>query len=88
MACYLYGKKMDDDHLWGPYVKVDKPREYGKGPLCLRCGLSLGTYQFEAAGDRHKERTGHHLHSGACEGECGDLEPWWDYEPWPGDPVG
>lgn len=85
-ACYVYGKRIADDHLWANATRLDKPREHGDGPLCLRCGLPLGTVQWETAADAHRERTGHLLDTGACIEDCypGGYEsigiPWWTVE--------
>jgi hypothetical protein len=80
MACYVYGTRIADRHLWPPRTRTRHPYEFSCGPLCVRCGIPLGTVQYETADDAHAERTGHHLASGTCEETCGDR-PWWEKEP-------
>lgn len=92
-ACYVYGKRIADDHLWATNVRLTLPRRHSQGPLCLRCGLPLGTVQWETAADAHRERTGHGLDTGACEDTCyaplfqqpyyarRRRPQWWDVEP-------
>lgn len=87
-ACFVYGKKVADEHLFHHFVKYDFPRNWNTGPLCYRCGLPLGTIQMETAGDFHLKKKGHTIGSGACSNECNDggddwTEPWWGTEPWP-----
>lgn len=83
MACSVYMQWVADRHLWPSRTKTRHPYECGAGPLCVRCGLPLGTFQSEDASDRHKERTGHHLGTGACVEQCDPSmnKPWWDIEP-------
>lgn len=83
MACYLYGKRQADHHLWPARTKTRHPYEHACGPLCVRCGIPLGTLQSEAASERHAERTGHHIGTGACVEACNPemTKPWWEIEP-------
>lgn len=93
-ACYVYGKRIADDHLWANATRLDKPREHGDGPLCLRCepsGRSVQTARWEPIVcdvllDAHRQRTGHLLDTGACIERCYDggweavTTPWWTVE--------
>jgi hypothetical protein len=69
-GCWVYGKRVADEHLW-PYPTLPGIQWlHGAGPLCLRCGLPQGTWQWEAYAARHRARTGHGLETGACEERC------------------
>lgn len=46
-GCWVYGTKVADRHRWRGNVNVERVREHGTGPLCLTCGLPLGTAQAE-----------------------------------------
>lgn len=76
MACYVYGRRIADDHLWEDHDLAEQRHEFGEGPLCIRCGLPIGTWQSESADDVHQVRTGHHLGSGACLEQCGEAYDW------------
>lgn len=70
MACYVYGHRQAEEHLWPRNTKHGIHR-HGKGPLCLRCGLPIGTFDYEEADDLHVVETGHHLGAWAHELQCG-----------------
>ena len=71
MACFVYHQWVADEHLWEKPADTGKrtprrPWGYGQGPLCIRCGLPRGTWEWEEASDAHKAQTGHSLGSYAC----------------------
>lgn len=71
-GCYVYGQLVAEEHLWEKpkdtgYPTPKRPWKHGEGPLCLRCGLPRGTWEWEEANDFHKAETGHGLGTGACD---------------------
>lgn len=64
-GCYVYGSRAGDTHLWE--TKHRGPWQHGKGPLCIRCGLPRGTFEFDEASDYHNAAVGHRLGTGACD---------------------
>lgn len=71
-GCYVYHQWAADEHLWETPKDTGRrtprrPWAHGKGPLCLRCGLPRGTWEWEEANDAHRTETGHNLGTYACE---------------------
>jgi hypothetical protein len=73
----VYGERVADEHLWDDDDGTTGPWANATGPLCQRCGLPRGTYQWERADDAHRADLGHGIGTGACVDACGpDFDPF------------
>jgi len=70
--CCVYHQRVADEHMWETPKDTGKPTprrpwDHGQGPLCIRCGLPRGTWEWEEANDAHKAETGHRMGTMAYE---------------------